>query len=83
MGYSKRGFTIPLMSSIHSKDYRTMIGRLRKARVDAGLTQVDAAKALKKPQSFISKIENHQRRVDVLELKEFAKLYKVDIADLL
>ncbi len=70
------------MSSIHSKDYRAMIERLRRARIEAGFTQLEAANVLKKPQSFISKIENHQRRIDVLELKEFSKIYKINLSDL-
>ncbi len=56
-----------------------MIKKLVKARKNAGFTQVDVAKKLGVHQSFISKIESCQRRVDVLELKRFAKLYGVKI----
>jgi helix-turn-helix protein len=41
----------------------------------AGLTQVEVAAALRKPQSFVSKCASGERRVDVVELDEFAKLY--------
>jgi len=51
---------------------------LRKARKDAGFTQVQVAKMLKKSQSFISKSEAGQQRLDIVELKRFAKLYKKD-----
>lgn len=67
------------MSTIHSNEYRGMIKKLVKARKNAGFTQVDVAKKLGVHQSFISKIESCQRRVDVLELKRFAKLYGVKI----
>ncbi len=71
------------MSSIHSKEYRSLIDRLIQARKAAGMTQLQVATALKKPQSYISKVENYQRRVDVLELKTFAALYGVAIEELL
>ena len=51
------------------------IERLRQARLEAGLTQVEAGKHLKKPQAYISKIERGERRLDAVELDELAKLY--------
>lgn len=53
--------------------------RLRQAREEAGLTQVAAARALRKPQSFVSKCETGERRVEAIELKDFAKLYRVSL----
>lgn len=46
------------------------------ARKQAGITQIAAAKMLRRPQSFISKCESGERRVDVVELQEFARLYR-------
>ena len=65
--------------SIYSKDYRNVIEKLKKARLDAGLKQSEVAQKLKKPQSYISKIEIGERRIDIAELKELAKIYKKDI----
>jgi transcriptional regulator with XRE-family HTH domain len=65
--------------SIYSKDYRNVIEKLKKARLDAGLKQSEVAQKLKKPQSYISKIERGERRIDITELKELAKIYKKDI----
>jgi transcriptional regulator with XRE-family HTH domain len=45
---------------------------LETARKKAGLTQQEVAKALKKPQSFVSAYESGQRRVDLLELAAIA-----------
>jgi transcriptional regulator with XRE-family HTH domain len=64
-----------MVKSIYDKDYREIIERLKKARIDAGLSQQAVADKLKKPQSFISKIESGERRLDVAELKKFSKIY--------
>jgi len=65
-----------MSNSIYSQDHKYLIEQLKKARKEAGLGQVEIAKKLKKSQSYISKIESGQRRIDVLQLKQFAKLYK-------
>ncbi|MEK7655263.1 MAG: helix-turn-helix transcriptional regulator [Patescibacteria group bacterium] len=61
--------------AIYTKEHNAIVERLKKARINAGLGQVEAAKMLGKTQSYISKIESGQRRFDVLQLKEFAKIY--------
>ena len=63
------------MSSVHSTRYRELLKRLREARLKAGLTQEEVAELLGKPQSYVSKCESGERRVDVVELEDFAKLY--------
>lgn len=65
--------------SIYTKEYKKILTRLKKARQDAGLKQVEVAKKLNRPQSYISKIERGERRIDIAELKELAKIYKKDI----
>lgn len=64
------------MSSVHSRDYQQFLQRLKSARLEAQLTQIQVSKKLRKPQSFVSKCESGERRVDVAELKLFAALYK-------
>ena len=49
------------------------------ARLNAGLTQVDVAKIMGKHQSYISKCESGERRVDFVELLDFAAIYKKPI----
>jgi len=51
--------------------------------LDAGLTQIDVARRLKKPQSFISKFETGERRIDPIELKHLVEIYRKAITDLL
>ena len=65
---------------IWSAGYKAFREKLKKARLEAGITQVKAAKALKEKQSYISKCEYGERRVDAVELKSFARLYKKPIA---
>lgn len=64
------------MSSVHTKSYQVFLRKLRQARTDSGLTQAQVAKALRKPQSFVSKCESGERRVDFAELQDFAAVYK-------
>ena len=68
-----------MIKSIHTKEYAYFVERLRTARQGTGLTQVQVAKKLKRPQSHISNIETGQQRVDIVELQRFAKLYGQDI----
>ncbi|MFH1558987.1 MAG: helix-turn-helix transcriptional regulator [Patescibacteria group bacterium] len=68
-----------MSKSIYSKEYKNIIERLKIARLNAGLKQEYVAAKLKKPQSYISKIERGERRVDAAELKELAKILKKDI----
>ena len=53
-----------------------MLKRLRDARLAAGMTQVQVAKALRRPQSFVTKCELGERRIDPIELQTFAALYR-------
>ena len=70
-------YTIVVMPrAIYQKDHQAIVKRLKSARIEIGLGQVEAAKKLSRTQSYLSKIESGQRRFDVLQLKEFAKIYK-------
>ena len=62
-------------SPARSPRYRDFLERLRSARHDAGLTQQEVAQELAKPQSFVSKCESGERRVDVVEVERFAAVY--------
>ena len=68
-----------MKKSTQTREYAVFVESLRKARLQAGFTQVQVAKKLRRPQSHISNIESGQQRVDVVELKRFAKIYGKDI----
>jgi transcriptional regulator with XRE-family HTH domain len=68
-----------MVDTIRSKEYRDFVGKLRETRHEAGLRQIDVAKKLKRTQSYVSRVEVGEQRLDILELKKFADLYKKDI----
>jgi transcriptional regulator with XRE-family HTH domain len=56
-------------------EYQRFLERLRAARLEAGMTQTEVARRLRRPQSFVSKSESGERRLDVVELAELADVY--------
>ncbi|MCF7854538.1 MAG: helix-turn-helix domain-containing protein [Candidatus Pacebacteria bacterium] len=68
------------MPNIFTRDYEVFRQRLVQAREDAGLKQADVAEALGKPQSYVSKCERGERRLDAIELAQLAKLYDKPIS---
>lgn len=69
--------------TIRTKEYAIFIERMKKARIESGLRQIDVAKKMKRPQSYISRVESGEYRLDILEVKAFAKLYKKSVDDLI
>jgi transcriptional regulator with XRE-family HTH domain len=64
---------------IYSRDHRELIRKLKQIRLKANLRQEDVAKILHRTQSYVSKLESGQRKIDLIEIKKIAKIYKVDI----
>jgi transcriptional regulator with XRE-family HTH domain len=69
-----------LKSGENRRHYRALLNRLKQARKAAGLTQAQVARKLSKPQSFVSKFESGERRLDFVELQYLAKLYRKPIS---
>jgi hypothetical protein len=78
--------------SLHDERYRRLIERLVQARRRLGLSQSAVAQQLvldpqrpgkRPPQSFVSKCETRERRLDAVELSVFARLYGMSVDDLL
>lgn len=67
--------------SIFSENYTLFLKRLREARQHAGLTQEQLAHRLGHNQSFVSKCERGERRIDVIELHYFCHAMGVSFAD--
>ena len=69
---------VPPSKSLFSEEYDRFLRLLREARTKAGLTQTQAAKRMKRPQSFVSKCESGERRVDVVEFVACCRSYNAD-----
>ena len=65
--------------SIHSAQYKVFLKVLRQARRRAGLTQIELAKRIGETQSFVSKCERGERRIDVIELRTFCRAFGISL----
>ena len=79
-----------MQKSLSSAKQKTFLELLRQVREEAGLRQIDVSNRLNQPQSFVSKYESGERRLDLLELElvcdacdtgisQFVKRYKASI----
>ena len=69
--------------SIYSESYERFLTLLIEARKNAGLTQQQLADLLKRPQSYVSKYERGERRLDVIEFLSITKILNVDPVSIL
>jgi DNA-binding transcriptional regulator YiaG len=80
LGYSSTPFyPYEMAKSIFSVGQEKLQELLRKARTDAKLSQVELAKKLGRPQSFVSKYESGERRLDMVELREICQALKIPL----
>lgn len=70
-----------MASSLHSGKYQVFREMIVEIRKNADITQVQLAKELGKPQSYISKVENGERRVDFTEFIELATALEFDVTE--
>ncbi len=61
--------------------HANLLGLLRQIRTEAGLRQVDLARRLRQPQSFVSKYESGERRLDLLELQQVCSALGISLGD--
>lgn len=65
--------------TIYEPEYEKIVERLREARKEANINQGYVSEKLGKYQSYVSKIEHGDRRIDIIELLELANLYGKDL----
>lgn len=63
----------PMNKSIYDQQYKTVLDILRARRQASGITQEELAKRIGETQSFVSKCERGERRLDVIELRAFCQ----------
>lgn len=67
-----------MLKSVHTARHALFCESLKRARKAAGLTQVDVARLLREHQSFVSRYETGERRLDVVEFLEVAEILGID-----
>ena len=67
------------MTRDYSNRYQRLLRKLEEARKNTGLKQTEVADKLKKPQSYVSKIESGERKISFTELEDLSKIYSVPI----
>lgn len=67
--------------SIHTKLYQRMIARLRAKREEKGVTQMQLAEKLGVNQTFVSKVEICERRLDIVELLTICEILEISFVD--
>lgn len=68
-----------MSNTIFTREHKNLIKKLKKARKDASLEQAQVGRLIDKTQSYVSKVEAGQRRIDIVSLKKFARIYKKSI----
>ena len=71
------------MKTIHSELNKNIIDWLTSKRLLAGLTQQQLSDQLNKPQSFVSKYENSERRLDFVEVIQICRIVQADPHELI
>lgn len=66
-------------SSLHRREYEVFRNLLQAEREERGLTQIEVAARLDKPQSYVSKYERGERRLDFTEFVDIALVIGLDI----
>jgi transcriptional regulator with XRE-family HTH domain len=70
-----------MRKSIYTREQTRLVALLRDLRLEAGLTQAQVAKRLRRPQSLVSNYESGQRRLDLIELREITEILGVSLTE--
>jgi transcriptional regulator with XRE-family HTH domain len=68
-------------TSIHTPEHEALVGLLRDLRLEAGLSQAEAASQLKRPQNYVSAIEVGGRGLDLLHVRDLVRVYGLTFSE--
>lgn len=68
------------MNTIHQSDYKKLIEALKSLRKSKGITQISLAKRIKRDQTYVSKYESHDRRLDIIEVRNICRALGEDFS---
>lgn len=74
-------YNTTMLKNISPVDQARLQALLRQIRLDAGLRQIDVAEQLGQPQSFVSKYESGERRLDLLELGQICQVVGISLGE--
>jgi transcriptional regulator with XRE-family HTH domain len=77
----KKKITRRMDKSIYTREYAVVLRLLKEAREEAGIRQEDLAATLGKSQSFVSKAERGERRLDIVQLRTFLHVLGVKLPE--
>ena len=66
--------------SIYSQEYKLFLELLRETRETKGLSQTQVAERIGQTQSFVSKVERGERRLDIIELRAFCSALDIPLS---
>lgn len=70
-----------LEKTLNNIKHKIFLELLYQVRITAGITQKSLAEKLNVPQSFVSKVETGERRLDIIELSEFCRCLNISLED--
>jgi transcriptional regulator with XRE-family HTH domain len=84
LDYSEFEFSMALQfiqghmeKTLHQREYHILLDLLREVRLDAGISQIELASLLDMTQSMVSKVERGERRLDVIELRNWCTVIRI------
>ena len=69
------------MKSAHNKEYKLFINQLKQSRLDKEITQNELSKLIGKDQTFVSKYETCERRLDFIEFRQVCKAMNISLIE--
>ncbi len=67
--------------TIYTRDYAIVLRLIKEARENSGITQVQLAKRLRLTQSYVSKIERGESRLDIVQLRTLCQTFGITLTN--